>query len=78
MGLRFDAIDPQQRPILQGWLAELSGEPASAPRIERRPDFLSRSTDANTALDELVSELMRKGVLAQDMAAGMLKRPVAA
>jgi hypothetical protein len=75
MGLRFDAIDPRQLPILKDWLAELSGESTSEPRIENRPDSGGRSTNANAVLNELVSELMRKGVLAQDMSQGMLSLP---
>ncbi len=74
MGLRFDTIDAQQLPVLKTWLAELSGELMSEPRVENRPGS-GRSTAVTERLNQLVGELMRKGVLAQDTATGILGLP---
>lgn len=72
MGLRFDAIDGRQLGTLGQWLNELSGESDAEPLLLGKSDSGAEKPPANHVLNELVSELMRKGVLAEDMARRML------
>ena len=74
MGLRFEAIAPQHQTILKNWLAALSGESTREPEVPEKCDQGRRSIEAKDILNELVNELMRKGVLAEDTAQGMLNR----
>lgn len=81
MGLRFEEVAPQQHTVLKNWLAELSGESTAKPEFQEEPDLCRHSPDlgqhsgdVNEVLNELVRELMRKGVLAEDIAKRMLKR----
>ena len=77
MGLHFEAPDAQQLVTLKNWLDELSGEAMAETRIEEKEDS-PRETDRGSVLNELVSELMRKGVLAEGIGRGMLQRPASA
>ncbi len=74
MGLRFEATDGAQLLVLKKWLDELSGEAPAEMEIEEMKASICNSAVTNPVLNELVAELMRKGVLAQDMGRGMLQR----
>lgn len=63
MGLQFEAIDPQQLATLKNWLCELSREGTAQTRIGESNADTSSPADGNSVLNELVSELMRKGAL---------------
>jgi hypothetical protein len=70
MGLMFTVIDPEQSPVLERWLAELSGEVRPDPLVaeQERPDQKAAadkapSQEQNYVLNELIIALMRKNVL---------------
>ncbi len=70
MGLAFTAIDPEQLPVLTGWLAELSGDvqPDSAVLEQERSGQKATADNAASqeqsyVLNELIIALMRKNVL---------------
>jgi len=70
MGLTFTAIEPEQLPVLQKWLAELSGTAGPEPLIEKEYKLSDRvaadqapSREQNYVLNELIIALMRKNVL---------------
>lgn len=65
MGLRFDKPDPQQVSILKKWLGELTGEPTVLANMEPASESDRSVAESCLVLDELVGELIRKGVLAQ-------------
>ena len=73
MGLRFDAADPQQFGVLKSWLAELSGESTEEKRVEESNCFSDAAVDNPRVLNELVSNLVRKGALNEKATAGMLQ-----
>lgn len=72
MGLRFEALNSSQVMTLKRWLGELSGE--STKEMEEESAPIPVPADSNCVLNELVSELMRKGVLADEVGRGMLQR----
>ena len=70
MGLTFTAIEPEQLPILQKWLAELSGAVHHEPLIAKEEKLGEKvaashapSNEQNYVLSELIIALMRKNVL---------------
>jgi hypothetical protein len=70
MGLMFTVIDPEQSPVLDGWLAELSGgvQPEPLATEQERPDHTGAadktpSQEQSYVLNELIIALMRKNVL---------------
>lgn len=78
MGVKFTAADPKQLSTLEKWMAELSGELQPRPELpqpsdqscaERRP-----GNEEYFVLNELVTELMRQGVLSSDKCEAMLQK----
>lgn len=70
MGLAFTAIDPDQLPVLKGWLAELSSDiqPDTAVLEQERSDPKAAADNAASqeqsyVLNELIIALTRKNVL---------------
>jgi hypothetical protein len=59
MGLRFEAIDPEQLANLRKWLGELSGE--SMPASDWDENNASDRVAEDGTLSETVSEYVRKG-----------------
>ncbi len=83
MGLQFTSVEPQQLPVLEKWLGELSGTAPCEMGVEdecRVPGALAPSKEEYTGKDtgyvlsELILTLMRKGALSQDEGKGMLAR----
>jgi len=74
MGLRFDSIDPEQLMNLRRWLGELRGElPADMEAEKEEPRACARP-QRKCVLNELIGELMRKGVLDNSTGREMLQR----
>jgi hypothetical protein len=74
MGLRFDSIAPPQLAILERWLGELRGE-IPVDMVEQKEEApVSAAPQKNSVLNELIGELMRKGVLDDSLGRKMLKR----
>jgi hypothetical protein len=81
MGLMFTVIDPEQLPVLKGWLAELSGEvqPDTAV-MEQESARLRAEADKATnqeqsyVLNELIIALMRKNVLSEMEGRALLQK----
>lgn len=79
MGLNFTAINPANDSLLSAWIAELSGESGVQ---QKEPAGLEVQVESNMAtitnlrqtLNELISLLVRKGVLAETEAAALLQR----
>ncbi|MCU1243539.1 MAG: hypothetical protein JWO71_4265 [Candidatus Acidoferrum typicum] len=70
MGLTFTAIEPEQLPVLQKWLTELSGAVGPEPLIAKEEKLSEKaavshvpSNEPNYVLNELIIALMRKNVL---------------
>jgi hypothetical protein len=68
MGLAFSTIDPDQLPILKGWLAELSGDiqPDTAVLEQESQKVTTEnaaSQEQSYVLNELIIALMRENVL---------------
>lgn len=77
MGLRFEASDPRQLVTLRRWLGEISGEPLTEteiPEKEEKKDSPRRATEQALVLSDLVTELIRKGILAEAVGKEMLQR----
>lgn len=74
MGLQFEATDPQQLVSLRKWLGQLSGAAIAETEIEETKDSPRSAAVRDAVLGELVSELMRKGVLNEVTGRGMLQR----
>jgi len=81
MGLLFTVIDPEQLPVLKGWLAELSGEvqPDTAvlgqesSRLKAEADK-APSQEQSYVLNELIIALMRKNVLSDVEGRALLQK----
>jgi len=56
------------------WISELSGEATEETATEQKGDSPARVAAENSVLNDLVIELMRKGVLAEAIGSGMLQR----
>lgn len=74
MGLRFEAIEPRQLANLKKWLAELSGESVADVETEEKEASPCTGTDSDSVLNQLIAELMRKGILNDAMGREMLQR----
>ena len=74
MGLRFESIDPRQGVILKRWLGELRGETLVDAEEEKEEPPVCAGPQNNSVLNELIGELMRKGVLDDSMGREMLQR----
>jgi hypothetical protein len=74
MGLRFESTDPQQLLTLRKWLDELGGEAIAEIPIEKEKNSPRDAAGYESVLNELVGELMRKGVLAENIGKGMLRQ----
>lgn len=72
MGVRFDSIDPQQLATLRKWLGELRGE--SPVEAEKEESPVCAGPDSKCVLNQLISELMRKGIVDHSMGKEMLRR----
>lgn len=76
MGLRFESIASEQPAILTRWLGELRGETP----VDMEPERAKEETPVyagpqnKSVLNELIEELMRKGVLDDSMGREMLQR----
>lgn len=78
MALKFTTAEPEQLWILEKWLGELSGElpqQSDAPEQEEQasPEE-SKKEDQYYVLNELITTLMRKGVLTEAEAKAMLRK----
>lgn len=73
MGLRFEAMEPQQFGVLKSWLAELSGESTGEKQVEETNRFDDGAGDNSSVFNELVSKLLRKGALNETATAGILQ-----
>jgi hypothetical protein len=80
MGLMFTTIDPAQLPVLEKWLAELSGE-ASEPLIAEKVSPSTKPAaqtaanhEQNYVLNELIIALMRKNVLSDVEGKALLQK----
>ena len=73
MGLQFESPDPQQLLTLKKWLGEMSGQAIAETQIEKEKNSPGSATGCESVLNELVGELMRKGVLAENIGKGMLR-----
>jgi hypothetical protein len=78
MGLIFTEVEPSQRPLLQRWIAELSGELAPEPKTPKEEQE-NRSEESSNAeqryvLNELIITLIRKHVLTDAEGKTLLKK----
>ena len=78
MGVKFTGADPEQLSTLEKWMAELSGELQPRPELpqpsdqswaQRRP-----GNEEYFVLNELVTELMKQGVLSNAKCEAMLQK----
>jgi hypothetical protein len=74
MGLRFESIDPQQRVNLRRWLGELRGESPVDLEADKREPGTCADPQRQCVLNQLIGELMRKGILDDSMGKEMLQR----
>ena len=81
MGLMFTSIDPEQLPVLERWVAELSGdvhpEPVAALEerpLEKAPAGSAPQREQNYVLNELIIALMRKQVLSDAEGKALLQK----
>jgi hypothetical protein len=86
MGLMFTGIEPDQRWVLEKWLAELRGEPsreqesAPAPKpangriAEQMEPAATTNSEQNYVLNELIIALMRKRVLTDAEGKALLQK----
>jgi hypothetical protein len=84
MGLKFPAVDPDQRRILKLWIKELGGEPEElltpvlVPRISSGSSSPERAnSELPYILNELILVLLRKGILSEEQGKDMLRRLLA-
>jgi hypothetical protein len=79
MGVAFIEIEPDQLAILERWIRELSGELSSEPDLPKIAEAQQRSaprvvSSEPDALEDLVTELVRTGVLADSKGRLILKK----
>jgi len=74
MGLRFDSIDAQQLVNLKRWLGELRGESPVEMEADKQETSTCGDPQRNCVLNQLIGELMRKGILDDSMGKEMLQR----
>ena len=73
MGLRFETTEPQQLIALRKWLGELSGELSADSEIDKQNAPAASVTGNSLVLRELITELMRKGILDDEVGRGMFQ-----
>ncbi len=87
MGVMFTVIEPEQRWTLEKWLAELRGEPATAPETQQpknghpahpsetaKDSNFGTSSEPSYVLNELIITLMRKRVLTDAEGKALLQK----
>jgi hypothetical protein len=78
MGVAFIETEPDQLSIIEGWLRELSGEVHSEPDlptiVAQQQSGTGPISSQSDALDDLVTELIRTGVLADSKGRLILKK----
>ena len=74
MGLRFESGEPQQAMNLRRWLREPCGETPTDIEAENKEPRVCPVPPSKGVLNELIGELMRKGVLDNSMGREMLQR----
>jgi len=78
MGLSFTEIETNQRPVLQRWIAELSGEVAPGPKAEPvKTEVRSEASaidEQRYVLNELIITLIRKRVLTDTEGKALLQK----
>jgi hypothetical protein len=78
MGLGFTKIEPERLPVLERWLAELSGELRPAARALEEDVAIASAESAKGeqtyVLNELIIALMRKNILTDAEGKAMLKK----
>ena len=64
MGIAFTRIEPDQKVLLEKWLAELSGASSPAPKVPELHDTIRESSlSERHILSQLISLLVKKGIL---------------
>ncbi len=74
MGLRFESIDPQQLANLSRWLGELRGDSPVEMQADQREPGPCADPQKKCVLNQLIGELMRKGILDDSVGREMLQR----
>jgi hypothetical protein len=84
MGLMFTVIEPEQRWILEKWLAELRGDPSSETNVALEPQHggmpeqsqppKASNSEHSYVLNELIIALMRKRVLTDAEGKALLQK----
>ena len=81
MGLSFTKVEPDQQPILDKWIGELSGEPVAAPagsaaasEAEQRDSARSYDAQPIYVVNELILLLLQKGVLSEAEGKSLLQK----
>jgi hypothetical protein len=81
MGLMFTAVEPEQLPVLERWLAELSGEAHPDPVVAKQEKLAEKTAvssapqrEQNYVLNELIIALMRKHVLSDAEGKALLQK----
>jgi hypothetical protein len=75
MGVIFTSVEPGELPVLENWLAGLSGEPKESDAMEEKVQDQSPSQNELTeVLSELIAALMRKRMLTDAEGKAMIDR----
>jgi len=79
MGVGFTKVEPEKQTILNGWLAELSGESRRESKaldddIFEKPVAASSGNEVRNVLNELIVTLIRKSVLTDAEGKVLLKK----
>jgi hypothetical protein len=68
MGVKFTSVEPSEVPVLEKWLAELTGEPTEETETILKgqiPDHRQEQSGIREFLGELISALVRRSVLTE-------------
>lgn len=77
MGLEFTEVKAEHQAVLLSWIAELSGEQPSGPDVPAaapEAGLLATIENLRQVVNELVNLMVRKKVLTENEAAGMLRQ----
>jgi hypothetical protein len=77
MGLKFTEIEPEQLPVLEKWLGELSGAVPREPEASLEAGWCAKPESSRGqwyVLNELIVTLMRKGALSDSEGKSMLQK----
>jgi len=77
MGLSFTAIKPEYQPVLQSWIAELSGERPSEAQMAPsgvEAGLLTAIENLRQVMNELINLMVRKNVITDDERAVLLRK----